>query len=329
MPRDLAIDLGSASIQVIDREAGLLMDEPSVIAVDDTTGSVVAVGDDARALVGHAPGAVRIQHPVQRGTITDYAVAAKLVGAVLRRLGARRAARPRVLMVCSAAATSVERRALIDVASEAGAAKVELIEQPLAAAIGVDLAIQEPTGSVVVSMGAGTTEAALISLGGIVSKVVSRTGGDDVNHALATALRLGASVAIGERAAEEVKRALPSLLEDPARSLDVVGRDATAGEPASVLLHGDQVEAAIAEVRRTMVETVTRALAAAPPELAQDAIDGGIHLVGGGSLLTGLAEQVAAAADVPAVTYPDPHRLAAQGAGRCLGAMSSLRVIFS
>lgn len=329
MPRDLAIDLGTASVQVVDREAGLLMDEPSVIAIDDTTGSVVAVGEDARALVGHAPGSVRIQHPVRRGTITDYAMAAKLMGAVLRRLGARKAARPRVLMVCSSAATSVERRALIDVATEAGAAKVELLEQPLAAAIGLELPIQEPTGSVVVSLGAGTTEAALISLGGIVSKVVTRTGGIDVNHALATTLRLGAGVAIGERAAEEVKRALPALLEDPTRTVEVVGRDAVAGEPVSVLLHGDEVEAAIAEVRRSIVETVTRALAAAPPELAQDAIDAGIHLVGGGSLLHGLPEQVAAAADVPTVTYPEPHRLAMLGAGRCLGAVSALRVIFS
>lgn len=329
MPRDLAIDLGTASVQVIDREAGLLMDEPSVIAIDDTTGSVVAVGEDARALVGHAPGAVRIQHPVRRGTITDYAMAAKLVGAVLRRLGARRTARPRVLMVCSAAATSVERRALIDVANEAGAAKAELIEQPLAAAIGLELPIQEPTGSVVVSMGAGTTEAALISLGGIVSKVVSRTGGDDVNHALASSLRLGAGVAIGHQAAEEVKRALPALLADPSRSLEVVGREAVAGEPASVLLQGSDVEAAIGEVRRSIVDTVTRALAAAPPELAQDAIDGGIHLVGGSSLLQGLAEQVAAAAEVATVAYPDPHRLAGYGAGRCLGAVSSLKVIFA
>ena len=180
----------------------------------------------------------------------------------------------------------------------------------------------------VVSLGAGTTEAAMISLGAVVSREAIRLGGEDINAAIAAALRSGAGVVVGDRSAEEIKRSLPQMLEDPKRTLEVMGREGATGEPASVLISGAQIEVAIAEIRQSIVAVVAKALALAPPELAQDAIDGGIHLFGGAAKLHGIGEMIATATEVSVVEYPDPELTSITGAGNCLGSLSSLKAIF-
>jgi len=328
VPRDIAIDLGTSSLQIFERNSGLVFNEPSVLALDDSTGKVIDLGFAALPFIGHSAGSVRLQRPIRHGTITDFAMAVKLVSAAFKRIGVSRLSRARILVLSSAVASSVERRAMMDVAREAGASRAEVIEQSLAGAIGLDLPIQDPTGSVVVSLGAGTTEAAMISLGGVVSREAIRIGGEDINTAIALALRSGAGLVVGDRSAEEIKRSLPQLLEDPTRTLEVIGREGIHGEPASVVISGAQIEVAIAEIRRSIVQVVTKALALAPPELAQDAIDGGIHLFGGAAQLHGIGEMIATATEVSVVEYPEPELTSITGAGNCLASLSSLKAIF-
>lgn len=329
MARDLAIDLGTANTLVYARTRGIIVNEPTVIALNEKTQAVLAMGHDAWQMIGRTPGYIVAVRPLRKGAITDFDITQRMIRLLLKRAGVTRLNRPRVLICVPSAITEVERRAVEEAARRAGAADPYLIHQPMAAAIGAGLPIHEPLGNMVVDVGGGTTETAVISLGGIVALRAIRVGSFDIDTAIQTYVRRDYGIAIGERTAEEIKLAIGSAYPvDDAVKAEVRGRDLMTGLPKTVILAPEEVRAAIDEQVSAIVDSVVQCLGDAPPELAQDLILQGIHLVGGGGLLRGLDRRLAEETDIPVHLVDAPLECVVLGAGKCLESFESLKVMF-
>lgn len=329
MARDLAIDLGTANTLVFEAGRGIVLNEPSVIALNEKTGDVLAVGHEAWQMIGRTPAHIIAVRPLRKGAITDFDTTQRMIRLILQRVGVGRFGRTRVVVCVPSVITAVERRAVTEAARRAGASDVRLLEQPMAAAIGAGLPIHEPIGSMVVDIGGGTSETAMISLGGIVSIKAIRLGSFEIDSALQAFARRHHGVAIGERTAEEIKIAIGSAWpgKDEMRA-EIRGRDLTTGLPRTFILEPGHAREAIEEVVAAMVESVLDCLSEAPPELAQDLIHNGIHLVGGGGMLRGLDARLADATKVPVRVVDAPLEAVVLGAGRVLENFDSLSGVF-
>lgn len=276
MARDLAIDLGTANTLVYARGEGIVLAEPSVIAMNKRTGDVIAMGREAWKMIGRTPAHIVAVRPLRKGAITDFEVTQRMVRMLLERVGVSRFNRPKVLICVPSAITAVERRAVTDAARRAGAADSQLIEQPLAAAIGADLPISEPVGSLVVDIGGGTSESALLSLGGVVALEALRVGSFDIDASIQAYLRREYGLAIGDTTAEEIKLAIGSAAPTPDElRAEVRGRELMSGLPKTVVLTPVEIRRAIEEPVSAMIESVLSCLARAPAELAQDLLEEG------------------------------------------------------
>jgi rod shape-determining protein MreB len=329
LARDLAIDLGTANTLVYERGRGIVLNEPSVIALNSRTGDVLAMGQEAWQMIGRTPGYIVAVRPLRGGAITDFDITQRMIRLLLQRVGVNRFNRPRVVICVPSAITEVERRAVTEAARRAGAADAQLIEQPMAAAIGAGLPINEPVGSMVIDVGGGTSETALISLGGIVALQAVRVGSFDIDAAVQTYVRREYGIAVGERTAEEIKVAIgsayPTLDEFKA---EVRGRDLMSGLPKTVILSPEEVRHAIDEQVTAIVDSVIACLGQAPAELAQDLIVRGMYLVGGGGMLRGLDLRVAEETEIPVHLVDAPLECVVLGAGRVIENYDRLKVMF-
>jgi rod shape-determining protein MreB len=330
MSRDLAIDLGTANTLVYAQGRGIVLNEPTVVALDTRSREVLAIGDEAWQMIGRTPGYIVAVRPMRQGAITDFEITERMLQVLLRRVGVSRLNRPRVLICVPSAITSVERRAVKEAARRAGASATYLIEQPMAAAIGAGLDIHEPVGSMVVDVGGGTSETAVISLGGVVAMQAIRCGGFDLDAAIQSYVRTAHGVAIGERTAEAVKFAIGSACPyEGETDAEIRGREITSGMPKTVVLSPSEVRSALEEHVDQIVESAAKCLGASPPELAQDIMFDGIHLVGGGSLLRGLSQRIADGTSVPVHVVDTPLECVVLGAGKCIESFEQLRPIFA
>ncbi len=329
MARDLAIDLGTANTLVYAKGRGIVLNEPSVIALNQQTGDVLAMGQEAWQMIGRTPGYIVAVRPLRQGAITDFDVTQRMIRLLLQRAGVSKFNRPRVVICVPSAITEVERRAVTEAARRAGAADAQLIEQPMAAALGAYLPVNEPVANMAVDVGGGTSETALISLGGVVALQAVRVGSFDIDAAIQTFIRREYGIAVGERTAEEIKVAIGSAwpVQDDVKA-EVRGRDLMSGLPKTVILSPEEVREAISEPVSAIVDSVIACLGEAPPELAHDLIGQGMHLVGGGGMLKGLAHRIAEETDIPVTLVDAPLEAVVMGAGRCIEAYDQLRVMF-
>jgi rod shape-determining protein MreB len=329
MARDLAIDLGTANTLVYAKGQGIVLNEPSVIALNQQTGDVLAMGQEAWQMIGRTPGYIVAVRPLRQGAITDFDVTQRMIRLLLQRAGVSKFNRPRVVICVPSAITEVERRAVTEAARRAGAADAQLIEQPMAAALGAFLPVNEPIANMVIDVGGGTSETALISLGGVVALQAVRVGSFDIDTAIQTYIRREYGIAVGERTAEEIKVAIGSAwpVQEEVKA-EVRGRDLMSGLPKTVILSPAEVREAISEPVTSIVQSVIACLGEAPPELAHDLIVRGMHLVGGGGMLKGLAHRIAEETEIPVTLVEQPLEAVVMGAGRCIEAYDQLRVMF-
>lgn len=329
MARDLAIDLGTANTLVYQKGKGILFAEPTVLALNKENGSVLAMGNEAWNMIGRTPGYIVAVRPLRSGAISDFDITEKLIRLILQRSGVSRVQRPKVLVCVPSALTGVERRAVEEATLQAGARSVHLIEEPMAAAIGAGLPIHEPVGNLVVDVGGGTTEVAIISMGGIVTNTAVRVGGFDLDGAIQSYVRREYTIAIGERTAEEIKisigSAFPLAKEERA---EIRGRDLATGLPKHVVITAEELRSAMNEHIQSILSSVVECLGASPPDLVQDVLNNGITLTGGGSMLSGFDQLVAQQAEVPVHVTDTPLESVALGAGKCLESFNDLKSIF-
>jgi rod shape-determining protein MreB len=311
------------------RGEGIVLNEPSVIALNSRSGEVLAMGHEAWQMIGRTPSYIVAVRPLRKGAITDFEVTQRMIRLLLQRVGVSRLNRPRVVICVPSAITAVERRAVTEAARRAGAADARLIEQPVAAAIGADLPINEPIGNMVIDIGGGTTESALISLGGVVALEAVRVGSFDIDNAIQGYVRREYGIAVGERTAEEIKIVLGSAYPTAGEvSAEVRGRELMSGLPKTVVLTPDEIRIAIEEPVAAMVDSVVSCLAQAPPELAQDLIVQGVHLVGGGGMLKGMDLRLTAESDVPVRRVNSPLESVVLGAGKVIEHYESVQAMF-
>jgi rod shape-determining protein MreB len=327
--RDLAIDLGTANTLVYQSQRGILFSEPTVLALNKETGAVLAMGDEAWQMIGRTPGYIVAVRPLRSGAISDFEVTEKLIRLILQKGGVTRFARPKVLVCVPSALTEVERRAVEEATLSAGARTCYLIEEPLAAAIGAGLPIHEPLGNLVVDVGGGTSEVALISMGGIVTNTAVRVGGFDLDSSIQNYVRREYTIAIGERTSERIKIAIgsafPRAHEEKA---ELRGRDLASGLPKNITITSEEIREAIAEPIRAIVAAVIECIGASPPDLVQDVLSHGITLTGGGGMLSGLDMLISQQAEVPVHITPQPLESVVLGAGRCLESFDRLKGMF-
>ncbi|MFP5351271.1 MAG: rod shape-determining protein [Actinomycetota bacterium] len=329
MARDIAIDLGTANTLVYQRQKGILFSEPTVLALNKETGSVLAMGEQAWHMIGRTPGYIVAVRPLRSGAISDFDVTEKLIRLILQRSGVTRFSRPKVLVCVASALTEVERRAVEEATLSAGARSCHLIEEPLAAAIGAGLPIHEPVGNLVVDVGGGTSEVALISLGGIVTNTAVRVGGFDLDAAIQNYVRREYTIAIGERTAERIKIAIGSAFPmAQEQKAELRGRDLATGLPKHILITSEEIREAITEPVRAIVTAVIECIGSSPPDLVQDVLNHGITLTGGGGMLAGLDMLLSQQAEVPVHVTPQPLEAVVMGAGKCLEAFDDLKSIF-
>ena len=323
--RDIAIDLGTANTLVFVRGEGIVTSEPSVVAVDTETGAVQAVGEEAQQMIGRTPARISAMRPLRHGVIADFEVTEKMLRHFMGRVHRSRHARPRVIMCAPSGITGVEQRALTEACIVAGARSVHLIEEPLAAAIGAGLAIDQPRANMVVDVGGGTSEVAVIALGGIVVSRSLRVGGYDLDDSVAAWLRAKHGLAIGETTAERIKLEAGSVAPDLTDGrCEVKGRNPVSGLPGQVEVTSAELREALEERVVEIVEAVKATLEGTPPELSSDVPQRGILLAGGGALLRGFAERVAEETGVPVRLSQDPLTCVALGAGHALDEMELL-----
>jgi rod shape-determining protein MreB and related proteins len=317
--RDLAIDLGSTNTLVYRQGHGVVFNEPTVCAINSRSGDVLAVGREAWELAQGSPAEVTASRPVQRGVITSFEVAEQMLRLILRKVGMSRFPRPRVLVCVPLVLTPVERRAVAEAATAAGARSVSLVDEPLAAAIGAGLPIQEPVGSMVVDVGGGTSGMAMLALGALVNGKAISVGGSDMDGAIQLHLRDRFGIAVGERIAEQLKLELGSAYPAAdARQAEVRGRNLSTGMPVTVVLTPTEIREVLAEPVRVIVETTRDCLAESPPDLAHDVLETGLFLTGGGAMLKGLDMALAQECEVPVHLTERPLATVVIGAGRLL-----------
>lgn len=324
---DIGIDLGTATTLVYVKGEGIIINEASVVARDKVSHTIRAVGDEAKKMLGKTPGNIVAERPLQYGVIADFDVAEIMLRYFLRKAHPRKMSiRPRVVIAVPSGITEVERRAVKESALRAGAREIYLIEEPIAAAIGVGLPIEEPIGNMIVDIGGGTTEIAVISLGGIVCSESLRVGGDEMDKAIIDYMKKTYNLAIGERGAENVKIAIGSAspLEEEI-SLEVKGRDMVTGLPKAIRVDSEEIRRALQNPIDKIIASVKKTLDATPPELAADLIETGIVMCGGGSLLRGIDKLIASETGLPVIRAEDPLTAVALGAGKFLEAINHFR----
>ncbi len=320
---DMAIDLGTANTLVYVKGRGIVLNEPSVVAMKSAGGrrQVLAVGNEAKMMLGRTPGNIEAIRPLRDGVIADFEIAQHMIRHFIRKVHNRAFASPEVVICVPSGSTAVERRAIREAAEEAGASKVYLIEEPMAAAIGAGLPVTEPQGSMVVDIGGGTTEVAVLSLGGIVFATSVRVGGDKMDEALISYVRRNHNLLIGESTAERIKKEIGTAVEPEdgvGLSMEIKGRDLMNGVPKEIVINQLQVSEALAEPVGAIIEGVKVALEHTAPELAADIVDKGIVLTGGGALLSDLDRMLRQATGLPVSIAEEPLTCVALGTGRSL-----------
>ncbi len=326
---DIGIDLGTANTLVNIKGHGIVLREPSVVAVKGD--KVLAVGDEAKRMLGRTPGSITAIRPLKDGVIADFSVTEAMLRYFIKKaIDKRGRRRPSVLIAIPSGITEVERKAVREAALSAGARKVFLIEEPMAAAIGVGLPVQEASGNMIVDIGGGTTEVAIISLAGIVFSRSVRTAGDELDDSIISYLRREYNLMIGERTAEDIKIRIGSAYPLPQEvTMEVKGRDLVAGLPKTVTISSEEIREAISEPLNTIVNAVRVTLERCPPELAADLVDRGIVLAGGGALLKGLDRLLKEQTGLPVHIAEDPLSAVAEGTGKALGEMSIMESVSS
>ncbi len=326
---DIGIDLGTATTLVYVKGEGVVLCEPSVVAVERGTSHVLAVGEEAKRMLGRTPGNIIAIRPMRDGVITNFEVTEAMLRHFIRKVKHRRfQIRPRIVIAIPSGITEVERRAVKESAERAGAREVFLIEEPIAAAIGVGLPIQEPIGNMIIDIGGGTTEIAVISLAGTVFSKSIRIGGDEMNEAIIEYLKKTYNLMVGERTAEDIKIKIGSAypLEEE-MSLEVKGRDLIAGLPKAVTITSEEIRESLQEPLRAILEVTKMSLERTPPELASDLIEHGIVMAGGGSLLKGLDKLISEETGLPVHVADDPITAVANGTGKVLNEIKYLKKV--
>lgn len=324
---ELGVDLGTANILVYVRGKGIVLREPSVVAINSISKKVKAVGEEARLMLGRTPGHIVAVRPMSAGVIADYTTTLRMLEYIFAKVVKRnRLFKPRVLICVPSQVTSVERRAVIQAAIEAGAREAYTIEEPMAAAIGAGLPISTPGGNMIVDIGGGTTDIAVISLGGIVASESLRIAGNRMDEVIVRHIKNSYSLMIGDRTAEDIKMRIGSAYPlEKETTLPVKGRDMVAGLPKTIEVTSNEIREALAEPVTQIVEKVKRVLEQTPPELASDIIERGIILTGGGALLRGLDRLLSAATGIPIYVAEDPLSCVAIGTGRALEELPAIR----
>jgi len=327
--RDMAVDLGTANTLVYVRGRGIVLNEPSVVALNTNNGQVVAVGVEAKRMIGRTPGNIVAVRPLKDGVIADFDVTERMLRYFIQKVHRRtRMAKPRIVVAVPSGITGVEQSAVKEAGHQAGARKVYIIEEPMAAGIGAGLPVNEPTGNMVVDIGGGTTEVAVISLGGIVTSQSIRIGGDELDQAIITFGKKEHSLMLGERTAEEIKLALGSAFpskDEP--QAEIRGRDLVSGLPKTVLITAAEVRQAIEEPVNLIIDAVKTSLDKCPPELAGDIMDRGIALTGGGALLRGLDQRIREETGMPVHIADSPLESVELGTGKCVEDFETLRQV--
>ena len=325
--RDMGIDLGTANTLVYVKGKGIVLDEPSIVAIDKDTNKILAVGKEAKRMVGRTPGNIVAIRPLRDGVIADFETTEKMLRYFIQRVHKNVAfARPRIVICVPSGITAVERKAVIEATEQAGARAAYIIEEPLAAAIGADLPVNEPTGSMIVDIGGGTSEVAVISLGGIVVSQSLRIGGDEMDEAITYYLKKEHNLLLGERTAEKVKIEIGSAFPlENEEKMEMNGRDLVTGLPKTIIITSQQIRKALEKTVADIVNSVIEVLDVTPPELASDIMKRGIVLSGGGALLKGLTERVSRETHCPVYLANDPLASVALGAGRCSEDFATLK----
>ena len=325
---DLGIDLGTATVLVYSEGKGIILKEPSVVAINKNTNKVLAVGEDARKMIGRTPGNIVAVRPLKDGVISDYDITEKMLKAFIRKAyGKSKIKAPKVMVCVPSQATEVEKRAVIDAARNSGAKKVHLIEEPLAAAIGAGLDITKPNGSMVIDIGGGTTDIAVISLGGVVVRSSIKVAGDTFDDAIIRFVRNKYKILIGEKTAEELKISIGSAFKGSIDSTsNVRGRNLITGLPDDVVISSKEINEALKESVTLIVESVKTVLEKTPPELASDIIEKGILMTGGGSLLNGLDKLIENETGVSVEVANNSVEAVAEGTGKVLGYIDKLEM---
>ena len=324
--RDMAVDLGTANTLVYVRSRGIVLNEPSVVAVNIKDERPLAVGAEAKRMIGRTPNHIQAIRPLKDGVIADFEICEKMLRYFIHRVHQRRFAKPRMVICVPSGITGVERRAVMEAAEYAGARRAYIIEEPMAAAIGAGLPVHEPTGNMVVDIGGGTTEVAVISLGGIVTSQSVRIGGDELDDAIVSFVKKEFSLALGERTAEEIKITLGSAypLEQELHA-EIRGRDLVSGLPKTIVVSTEEIRRSIEEPVSAIIDAVKVTLDRTPPELAADIMEQGIVLTGGGAMLHGLESRLQHETGMPIVVARDPLNCVAVGSGQCLEEFDALK----
>ncbi|EAD4093245.1 TPA: rod shape-determining protein [Listeria monocytogenes] len=315
----IGIDLGTANILVYSKEKGIILNEPSVVVLNTNDGTVLAIGQEAKEMIGKTPTSISAVRPMKDGVIADFDLTSGLLREIMRRISVSGVRKPNVVVCTPTGATSVERRAISDAVRSTGARSVVLIEEPVAAAIGADLPVAEPVANVIVDIGGGTSEIAIISYGGVVSSTSIRTGGDHMDEEIIQYIRKNYNLLIGQTTAERIKMELGyAPIEHVTQTADIRGRDLLTGLPKTIQVSSTEIQSALAETLQRILEAIRNTLELCPPELSGDIVDRGIILSGGGSLLQGFRDWLVQEIDVPVHMAPSPLESVAIGTGRSL-----------
>lgn len=327
---DLGIDLGTANILVFAQGRGVIIQEPSVVALDSQKNMVLAVGDDAKRMIGRTPGNVVAVRPLRDGVIADFDITETMLKHFIKKALSNKfyMFKPRIIVGVPSGITGVEKRAVLDATYHAGAKEAYLIEEPMAAAIGANLPVSEPTGSMIVDIGGGTTEVAVISLGGIVVSKSIRVAGDEMDDAIIAHCRENYRLLIGERTAEDIKMKLGSAYEGKQESsIEVRGRDLVSGLPKTFTLTSTEIRDALKDTINTIVDGIRTTLEKTPPELSSDIMDMGITLAGGGAQLKGLDKHIQSETNIAVTIAEDPLQCVALGTGKALDEIDTLKKV--
>ncbi|MCD4669104.1 MAG: rod shape-determining protein [Actinomycetia bacterium] len=325
--RDMGIDLGTANTLVYVKHKGIVLEEPSIVAIEKDKKYILAVGREAKRMIGRTPGNIVAIRPLKDGVIADFDTTEKMLRYFIQKVHKNVTfARPRIVICVPSGITPVEKKAVLEATEQAGARSAYIIEEPLAAAIGANLPIDEPTGSMIVDIGGGTSEVAIISLGGIVVSQSLRIGGDEMDEAVIYYLKKEHNLLIGERTSEKVKMEIGSAFPlENEEKMEINGRDLVTGLPKTIIITSQQIRKALEKPVGDIVNSIVEVLDETPPELSSDIMKRGIFLAGGGSLLKGLAERISRETHCPVYIAEEPLAAVAIGAGKCVEDFSALR----
>ncbi len=325
--KDMGIDLGTANTLVYVKGKGIILEEPSVVAIDRERKTILAVGKEAKRMVGRTPDNIIATRPLKNGVIADFETTEKMLRYFIQRVHKNVAfARPRIVICVPSGITPVEKKAVVEATEQAGARAAYIIEEPLAAAIGSGLSIDEPRGSMIIDIGGGTSEVAVISLGGIVVSQSLRIGGDDMDDAITYYLKKEHNLYLGERTAEKVKMEIGSAFPlENEEKMEINGRDLITGLPKTIIITSQQIRRALEKVLGDIVNSIVEVLDVTPPELSSDIMKKGIVMAGGGSLLKGLTERISRETHCPVYLAEDPMAAVAIGAGKCVEDFNTLK----